>query len=178
MSVEMEVERYAELDPHEVVGKPEICGHCGQRRFHRHGTYRRWICEVTRAIQILVARFLCPGCYQTTSRLPDFGLSYRIMALPVVNRYFSSKQEARVSFSHGELLGRYWKRWLGWCPQLLREVGGGLGRIRSRDPCEVWKECGERTGGHTAVNDKLITVFGLSLLGRYQIHDRSHRRVI
>ena len=175
VTVAMDVASYAASDPHEVVGKPQSCGHCGEKRFDRHGTYERGLCELSRVIQILVARFLCLGCYRTTSRLPDFALSYRLMALPVVERFFTSPPETRANFSQGELLGRYWRRWVRWHPVLLVQIGGGLGRIRSRDPCRVWKELGERTGSHTAANDKLIAVFGLSLLGQYRIHARTHR---
>ena len=171
----MDVASYAAIDPHQVVGKPERCGHCGEQRFDRHGTYERGLCELSRVMQILVARFLCLGCYRTTSRLPDFALTYRLMALPVVEQFFTTEPATRANFSHGELLARYWRRWVRWWPELLAEIGGGLGRIRIRDPCGAWKELGERTGSHTTANYKLIAVFGLSLLGQYRIHARTHR---
>jgi len=173
--VGMDILSYAGCNPHEVVGKPECCGHCGGRDFHRHGTYPRGLCEVSRVLKILVARFLCVICFKTTSRLPNFAISYRLLALALVARYFVSTPEERSGFSHEELLRRYARRWASWCPELLAQIGAGLGRIRARDPCGVWKELGRRTGSHTAVNSKLITVFGLSLLGRYRIHARSHR---
>jgi hypothetical protein len=175
VSVAMDVCSYAASDPHEVVGKPECCGQCGGRQFARHGTYERGLRELSKIIQILVARFLCLDCRRTTSRLPDFALSYRLMALPVVERFFQSAPDVRANFSQVELLARYWRRWVRWCPELLAHIGGALGRIRSREPCGVWKELGERTRSHTAANYKLIAVFGLSLLGQYRIHARTHR---
>ncbi len=118
VSVALDVASYAESNPHEVVGRPERCGNCGCQRFDRHGTYERGLRELTRVIQILVARFLCLDCYRTTSRLPDFALTYRLMALPLVAQYFGSTAQGRAGFEREDLMRRYWRRWVGWCPVL------------------------------------------------------------
>jgi hypothetical protein len=171
VSVPISIESYSEQDPHELVSVPLKCDGCGHAGgLHRHGVYARWCGDGRTIYRIRVARFLCPGCCKTTSLLPDFALSYRLLGLAVVDLFFRAEEKARQSFSHLDVLLGYWKLWCRRWDGLHKHVGRFFGDLRNRDPCNGWTKLGQGLGGMAGVNRQLIERFGLSLLGRYAIH--------
>lgn len=172
MGLKMTAQEYARSSPHEVVSAPLECVGCGYvGRLHRHGIYVRWFWS-HQLLEISVARFLCPGCWKTTSLLPEFALSYRLIDIKIVDLFFRSEEVLRRDFSFAELLRSYWRRWEKRWFCLLQKIGYYFGRLRIRDPCHGWKSVGERAGGIADANRILIENFGLSLLGQYTIHAR------
>ncbi len=169
--IELSPQAYAELSPHEVMSAPlecEICGRIG--RLHRHGKYSRWLRSTLKLLEISIARFFCPGCGGTTSLLPDFALSYRLMGVELVDLFFRVESKERVDFCFADLLRGYLRRWETWWPQLRRTVGCYFGRLRIRDPCGGWIGVGEGAGGIAAANRLLVEKFKVSLFGQYAIH--------
>lgn len=170
--LKMTAQEYARQRPHEVVSTPLECVACGRPgRLHRHGIYARWFWS-HQLLEISVARFLCPGCGRTTSLLPDFALSYRLIDIKIVDLFFRAEEALRRDFSFAELLRSYWRRWEKRWFLLLQNMGNYLGRLRIRDPCHGWKSVGDRAGGIAAANRILIEKFAMSLLGQYAIHTR------
>ncbi len=176
-------QEYSELSPHQVMSAPLECGICGWvGRLQRHGKYGRWLQSALKLLKIAVARFLCPGCGGTTSLLPDFALSYRLMEIKLVDLYFRAESQRRVDFAFGDLLRGYLRRWEKWWPDLRKSVGCYFGPLRIRDPCSGWKGLArrspersrgaERAGGIAAANRILVEKFKVSLFGQYAIHAR------
>lgn len=95
-------QEYSELLPHQVMSAPLECGICGWvGRLQRHGKYWRWLQSALKLLKIAVARFLCPECGGTTSLLPDFALSYRLMEIELVDLYFRAESKQRGDFAFG-----------------------------------------------------------------------------
>ncbi len=171
--IEMSPQEYSELSPHQVMSAPLECGICGRvGRLHRHGKYERWLQLALKLLKIAVARFLCPGCGGSTSCLPDFALSYRLMEIETVDLYFRAESRRRVHFAFGDLLRGYLRRWEEWWPDLRKRVGCYFGRLCIRDPCGGWEGLAGRAGGIAAANRVLVEKFGISLFGQYAIHAR------
>jgi transposase-like protein len=164
---------YLRTDPHNVVPHPDRCRLCGHaHRLHRHGTYSRGLLILAKVVAILVARFRCPQCRRTTSLLPDFALSYRLLPLALVDAFFRASAKGRSRLPRADLLARYRRRWQRWWPTLHQHIGCLFGRIRTREPCAAWVDVGHRAGGMAAANRTLVEQVSLSLFGRYVIHAR------
>lgn len=167
----MTIEEYRASYPHDLVSAPLKCAGCGSnKRLNRNGVYARWCADGKETYRIRVARFLCTACWRTTSLLPDFALSYRLLCLGLVDLYFRAEAKVRVAFAHADLLKSYWKRWQRRWDGFRKKVGRYFGNFRNRDPCQGWEALGRRPGGVARVNRQLVEKFALNLLGEYAIH--------
>lgn len=170
-------EDYADNQAHLKVARPESCPCCHQSTAMRAlGYYRRWVstCGIRKIIQIRVRRFRCQSCQRTTSLLPDFAHTYRLVETDVVSRHFS---EAELGGGEGHwavLLGEYLRRFEKKLPEtrmILPQVFG----VAETPNCagEAWEELCRFFGSarqlvRTLANDLGVTVFGV-----YQCHQRS-----
>ena len=169
---EVRVDAYlAAGNPFDVVSRPEVCERCGRRDcFHRHGTYRRYVSDK----QVKVARFLCVLSRLTVSVLPAFVLPYRHALVSTVDAYFRATDERRLEMSNGDMLGRYWRQWVGHLEALQRDAAWPPGHLE-REPRAYWHQMREALGGMAAAQKHLIGCYGLSLLRRYGCHVRPRR---
>ena len=167
-------EEYAAGKGHLEVKMELACPQCrGRRRLHRHGSYERGV--TTRAgpvIRILVARFLCLGCRRTTSYLPSFALSYRVVQAATLEAYLEGKRGRADVERWLEVLGNYVRRMGAYGSELLRVVAGGFGR----DPPEsmpLWAWLRDACGSWAAATRRLVTQHKITLFRRYQCHQPS-----
>lgn len=69
---------------------PYCCPKCGAKaRFHRHGTYVRWVTHLSSKGGILfepieILRLQCQSCHSTHSILPSDIIPFQVYSLPVV----------------------------------------------------------------------------------------------
>jgi hypothetical protein len=117
-----------------------------------------------------VARFLCTLCGLTVSLLPAFVLPYRNRLVDEVDRYFRAADEQRLELSHADVLGRYWREWVGHWPRLRQQTGWPPRPRVAREPRGYWKELGKAAGSMAAAQLHLIGRYGISLLRRYGCH--------
>ena len=81
-------EDYAREEAHRRVERPEACPNCGKTS----GIlvlcyYDRWVAcsDLRQLMMIKVRRFRCPACRVSTSMLPDFALTYRLVEADTVD---------------------------------------------------------------------------------------------
>ena len=142
--------------------RPEECRKCGGRRLHRHGSYERGIVwKLGGKIEMLeVFRYLCVGCWRTTSLLPLGVLTYRLLALAIVAEHLYDEQNQRQK----DLLASYRRHWQWWYPKMRAGIGNLIGKL-PRGAKEGWERLRSEE-----VNPELVDRTGWSLLGRYWIH--------
>ena len=154
-------------NPFDVVNRPEECAGCKARgRFHRHGTYCRYIRNELRK----VARFICALCRLTASVLPGFVLPYRSRLVEEVNGYFMATTEQRRNLSYADMLRHYWKPWCAHWPKLQLLTGWPTVRPLARDAQEYWRQLCDVPGGLAHAQAVLVARFGRSLLRCYACH--------
>ena len=142
--------------------RPEECRKCGGRRLHRHGSYKRGVLwELGGKTELLtVFRFLCMGCWGTTSLLPKGVLTYRLLWLGIVAKHLYDKDNEH----NQDLLAAYRRHWEWWYPRLRAGIGNLMGWL-PRNAKQGWERL--RSG---EVNPDLVDRTGWSLFGRYWIH--------
>jgi hypothetical protein len=172
---EVTLEAYlAAGNPFDVVGRPEVCERCdGQECFHRNGTYKRYV----QNNQVKVARFLCKLCGLTVSLLPAFVLPYRNRLVAEADRFFEATDEQRTQISYADVLGQYWRQWVGHWRELQRDTGWPPSRPVAGEPKAHWRALREAAGSIAAAQMELIGRYGISLLRRYRCHHAPRRSV-
>jgi hypothetical protein len=169
---EVRVETYlAAGNPFDVVSRPEVCERCKEDRFHRHGTYWRYV----QMKHVKVARFVCAVCRLTVSMLPMFVLPYRNRLVEAVDRYFGAENEVRVQMGDADLLRRYWRQWVGQVESLQRNTAWPPQRPLAREPKAYWQQMGTEAGNMQMAQKHLIGGYGISLLRRYACHAKPER---
>jgi hypothetical protein len=169
---EVKIETYLAADnPFDVVSRPDVCERCKKERFHRHGTYWRYIEKK----HVRVARFLCAVCGLTVSMLPMFVLPYRNQLVEAVDRYFRAENEVRIEMRDGDVLRRYWRQWVGHVGSLQRDTAWPPERPLAREPRGYWQQMGRAAGNMQAAQRHLTGCFGASLLRRYACHKKPER---
>ena len=169
---EVKIETYLAADnPFDVVSRPDVCERCRKGRFHRHGTYWRYIEKK----HVRVTRFLCAVCGLTVSMLPMFVLPYRNQLVETVDRYVRAEHEVRIEMSDGDVLRRYWRQWVGHVEALQRDTAWPPERPLAREPKAYWKQMGGTAGNMPAAQKHLTECFGVSLLRRYACHVKPER---
>ena len=142
--------------------KPEECRKCRGRHFHRHGSYERGIVwDFGVGIELLkVFRYLCVGCWRTSSLLPRGVVTYRLLALGIIAKHLYDEQNQRQK----DLLAAYRRHWEWWYPKLRAGIGNLIGRL-PREARAGWERLRSEE-----VNPELVDRTGWSLFGRYWIH--------
>jgi hypothetical protein len=154
-------------NPFDVVSRPEVCAECKAcGKFHRHGTYCRYIGNELRK----VVRFICAVCRLTVSVLPGFVLPYRSRLVEEVNGYFMATTEQRRNWSCVDTLRHYWLQWCAHWQTLQLKTGWPALRPLARDPQAYWRQLRDVPGGLAHTQAQLVARFGLSLLRRYACH--------
>lgn len=171
----LSVEQYIEQRAQAWV-KPElVCRACGKTTVqHSHGTYERAVVgSLGEVLLIRVARYLCMGCTKTTSYLPNFALSYRLLRLKAFEAYLDGLMGGLDVQRWLDLLNTYRRRMTAHIPELLRTLGCGLGRAPPDQRCsvqELLKWLREACGSLETATGRLVSQFKTSLFKRYQCH--------
>jgi hypothetical protein len=148
--------------------RPSRC-RCGQRRFHRHGSYLR---VVARAV---VERFICPLCGLTVSMVPSSCVPFKHHPVRVINpvlegmllqgrsgRHYEREDPAGIA---GSTACRWRREFAVHAPTLATEGAGrvGVGPVagRARD---VYGRLKERFAGH---GEGFFMPLQVALCGRF-----------
>jgi transposase-like protein len=164
-------EEYAAGKKHLEIGAELACPRCGTKRgWHRHGSYERGVTtSVGTVIRILVVRFLCLGCRGTTSYLPSFALSYRVVQAATFEAYLEGKRGCADVERWLEVLRNYVRRMSAFGSELLRVMGAGFCRgPPASAPLWVWLK--EACGSLAAATRRLVTQHRITMFRRYQCH--------
>jgi hypothetical protein len=114
-----------------------------------------------------VARFLCPLCRRTSSCLPDFALSYRVVnASP--SRLSDGDTTGRDVRRWESVLQNYRRRRTPLLRKSLAPVGSGLG-LPPPVPARLWPWIKKACGSLSATR-QLVSEFKITLFKRYQCH--------
>ena len=86
------------------IKRPSRCG-CGCAKFHKWGTYRRYVVEEEAEYQIPIQRYRCVKCRKTYSYLPSFCLSGHCYSADLVMKLLSALL-LKIRFVLGEMRRR------------------------------------------------------------------------
>jgi len=168
---ELTAEAYVASEAQRQVMAERVCPRCGRPgRLHRHGNYRRGITGgIGQIVTIWVARFLCLGCRRTVSYLPNFALSYRLVAVGTFEAYLDGMRARRDVRRWEALLQEYERRMNAYRVALWRRIGHGLGGSPpvGEGP---WPWLKEACGVLGSAACRLVNEFRTSLFKRYQCH--------
>lgn len=164
-----------EYESQEASGQiiPEsTCANCHQAvTLHRHGRYRRWVATLLgKLLYLWIARFLCPLCRRTTSYLPDFALTYRLLGPQTLEGYLQGELDRPDVRTFRDLCASYKRRLDRFAPELIRTVGAGLGIVAPRSLQALWPWLREAGKGLRPLTRRLVTDFKIGLLRRYRCH--------
>jgi hypothetical protein len=125
-------------------------------------------------MRIRVARFQCVECAGTTSCLPSFALTYRLLGPRTLQAYLEGEYGGQDVQRHWDLLGRYARQMTAFASSLVAQVGMGLGRAppspgqqEAESLCEWMKKaCGDLQ----IATGRLVAEFRVGLLNHYRSH--------
>ena len=169
-------EHYKQIQGHRQTRAKECCPCCGKAAVqHRHGDYGRWV--VSRSgepLLIRIARFLCMACGRTSSYLPSFALTYRLLSPGTLEAYLKGEYAGVDVQRYWELLRRYTRQMTGFAPSMVGLVGMGLGpappvaSAASAGSVLSWLEmaCGDLE----IATGRLVQTFRLGIFGSYKCH--------
>jgi transposase-like protein len=171
----LSVEQYIEKGAQAWVKPDLVCRRCGKATVqHSHGTYERAVVGALGEVLVIrVARYLCLGCARTTSYLPNFALSYRLLRREALEAYLDGILGGRDVQRWMDLLHTYRRRMAAHIPELLRTLGCGLGRAPPDQGCsvqELLKWLRVACGSLETATGRLVSQFKTSLFKRYQCH--------
>jgi transposase-like protein len=168
---ELTPEAYVASEGHLRVFAERMCPRCKRPgRLHRHGIYRRGITgAIGQIVTILVARFLCLRCRRTVSYLPNFALSYRLVAVGTFEAYLDGIRSRRDVRRWEPILREYERRMNAYRAALWRAIGCGLGSAPPVLMCP-WPWLKEACGGLGSAACRLVNDFRTSLFRRYECH--------
>lgn len=168
---ELTVEDYVKTEAHRQVRPEEVCPRCGRTEgMHRHGVYERGITgRAGRIGKILIARFLCLACRGTVSYLPEFALSYRLVAAATVEAFLEGKLSDPAVQRWQGLLAAYQRRLRRAAALVWRTIGCGFGRAPPRGD-GLWPWWKQACGGLASAARRLVAQFRITLFRRYHCH--------
>jgi transposase len=167
-------EDYARGGAEQGMARPNACPNCRKCSGLRAlGYYSRWVSSLNkqRTTQIRVRRFRCPECHRTTSMLPDFAQTYRLVETDTVDRYFSGSRSGEAVDVWMELLGGYQKRFENRLPETRQLLSDSFGLgVLSRSAVELWEEICRFFGGARRLTARLANEVGMTVFGLYLCH--------
>jgi hypothetical protein len=177
-----DAESYASSDAHLRVERPRSCPNCLKRiRLRALGYYFRWVSSSGRrgTTSIQVRRFRCPVCRLTTSMLPDFAQSYRLVETDTVDRFLSGSRGGHAIATWSGLLENYQRRFEIRLPETLDVLVAVFGFPRLvAGAVEQWERMRVNFGGARVLTGRLAVEAGITVFGVYRCHSPGHRREV
>ena len=175
-----DAESYVSSDAHLRVERPRSCPNCLKRiRLRALGYYSRWVSSSGRGgtTSIKVRRFRCPACRLSTSMLPDFAQSYRLVETDTVDRYLSGSRGGHAIATWEGLLGNYQRRFEDRLPETLHILSSvfELSRLAA-GAVEQWERMRVHFGGARTMIARLALEAGVTVFGVYHCHSPGQRR--
>lgn len=153
---------------------PHACPNCGSlRRLRFHGYYSRFVSSRSNgeALLVNIRRYRCRDCLLTTSLLPWFCLSYRLVRAESVARFLRGDGIDACDLRWQGLLSRCRRRFESWIPQLVDPLESlfGVG-LRGTIVPVAWRAVEIRLGSIGEATRAILTAAGMTFLGRYLCH--------
>lgn len=153
---------------------PRCCPNCGSgKRLRFHGYYERYVSSETTGdpLALKIRRYRCRDCLLTTSLLPCFCFSYRILRGDLVASYFRGDGFEAREGRWLSLLRIYHRRFERWLPHLTLHLQGSFSFTLTRLPSHaVWRRIELHLGSYDIANGRILSKAGVTLLGRYFCH--------
>jgi ribosomal protein S27AE len=166
---------YRDGECQRLVRAPSVCPNCGRAQsLEAHGYYWRWVAGVC-GLQVLIAvrRFECRHCPVTVSCLPQFAQPYRLVCNETIEAFFAEKKGRPDVERWRELLGNYRRRYEGFLPKRRAACGALFGRSPPQEQASgFWRRIMNACGGLAAATGRLVHALGITLFGRYRVHQR------
>jgi len=167
-------EDYAREGAERRIARPEKCPNCRKCSGLRAlGYYSRWVSSLgrQRLTQIRIRRFRCPECNRTTSMLPDFAQTYRLVETDTVDRYLSGSRSGEGVDVWSGLLGGYQRKFESRLPETRRVLSGGFS-IPALPCCavEIWACACQFFGGARGLTARMANEAGMTVFAQYQCH--------
>jgi hypothetical protein len=167
-------EDYAREEAHFDVGRPYHCPNCRREAVLRAlGYYSRWVSSMSRhkMTQILVRRFRCSACRLTTSMLPDFAQTYRLVETDTVDQYLAGSRSGPSVDVWAELLGRYQRKFESRLPETRRILSKAFSLPElPHASVDLWDRARRFFGGARRLASRLAGEAGMTIFGSYQCH--------
>ena len=170
VSVAETPEDYCASEGHRKIRPPEVCPNCtSTRRLRLHGYYQRAVsAEQDGAVTLIrVRRFRCRDCSKTTSLLPWFAQTYRLVRTQSVGDFLRDGSIRTCDLKWLGLLNRYRARHSQWLPELLAVLPSFGG---ATSPDGFWPLIDSSFGGVIRASERLTSVWRITLFGRYLCH--------
>lgn len=159
---------------------PDTCPNCGTtRRLRFHGYYERYVStrKTGEAVLLRIRRYRCRDCFLTTSLLPLFCLSYRLVRGESVARFLRGDGVDACDLQWLSLLANCQRRFDAWFLDLAQQLQDRfaipLDRLASRSG---WTEVEGSLGDIATATRRLVARCGITLFGRYRCHTPGLRR--
>ena len=159
---------------------PGRCPNCGSaRKLRLHGYYERYVSTKATgaAIRLSVRRFRCRDCMLTTSLLPWFCISYRLVRGESIARFLRGAGIDACDLQWQQLLVSCQNRFDTWFPllskQLIDAFGAPLSGLSSR---AGWSVIEGFWGGISAASQRVISKCRVTLFGSYACHSPGRSR--
>lgn len=152
---------------------PDSCPNCGSsRRLRFHGYYSRFVSGKSgEALVVNIRRLRCRDCRLTTSILPWFCLSYRLVRGESVARFLRGDGIDACDLRWQALLSSCRRKFESWLPELVSPLEAFFGlRLSGLSSRIGWGEVESRFGSIGEATHSLLSRCGLTLLGRYLCH--------
>jgi hypothetical protein len=167
-------EDYQSLAAQRQMTPPSHCPNCGSaRKLRLHGYYERYVSTkmTGEAIRLSVRRFRCRDCQLTTSLLPWFCLSYRLVRGESVARFLRGEGIDACDLRWHQLLGSCQRRFEVWYPVLSKQLSVAFGMpldgLASR---AGWSVIENLLGGISSASQRVVSKCRVTLFGRYVCH--------
>ncbi len=153
---------------------PSHCPNCGSvRKLRLHGYYERYVStkNTGEAIRLSVRRFRCRDCKLTTSLLPWFCLSYRLVRGESVARFLRGEGIDACDLQWHQLLGSCQRRFDAWYPLLSKQLTSAFGVPLDGIASRIgWTVIERLLGGISSASQRVISECRVTLFGRYACH--------
>lgn len=167
-------EEYLTTSAQRRMPSPASCPNCGSRRRLRfHGYYARYVSSKSSsgALLVLVRRLRCRNCQLTTSLLPCFCLTYRLVRGESVARFIRGEGIDACDLQWQALLSSCRRKFEGWFQELAAPVGEAFGLpLEGLSAKAGWHVIEGALGSIDEATDRVLSRCGMTLLGRYCCH--------
>jgi hypothetical protein len=153
---------------------PASCPNCGsKRRLRFHGYYERYVSSEATGdpLSLKIRRYRCRDCLLTTSLLPCFCFSYRMLRGDLVANYFRGDGLEARDAKWLSLLRIYHRRFESWIPQLTLHLQEAFSFTLNHLTCRAsWRRIELHLGSCPTANGRILSKSGVTLLGCYSCH--------
>jgi hypothetical protein len=167
-------EDYLAASAQRRMSRPVSCPNCGStRRLRCHGYYARYVSAKLSGepLLLLIRRFRCRDCSLTTSLLPGFCLTYRLVRGESVARFLRGDGIDACDLRWQGLLSSSRRKYEGWFPRLVDRVGKAFGlQLEGLSAKAGWHAIEGEFGSIEGATDRILVRCEMTLFGRYRCH--------